>query len=194
MVHPADPLARLHARLEQSPDPVPEPGERLASVLALLIGRADPSLLFTVRAEGMSRHSGEVSFPGGLRDASESLVETSLREAEEEIGLDRSFVEIVGALPSVHTNVSGILIQPYVGFVEATPTLTVNEAEIDEVLTAPLALLREIEEAVEYHLPTGDRWRGFAYPLADHTVWGATGWIVHTLLTVVEQEAAWPRI
>lgn len=192
MVHRPDPLARLRSTLDQSPDPVPPPGDRLAAVLALLIGQPDPSLLFTVRAEGLSRHSGEVSFPGGLRDEGESLVDTALREADEEIGLSRDEVEILGALPSVHTTVSGILVQPYVGFVEAPPTLTVNEGEIDEVLTVAVSRLLAIEEAVEYELPTGERWRGFAYPLADHTIWGATGRMVHTLLAVVEQEVAWP--
>jgi 8-oxo-dGTP pyrophosphatase MutT (NUDIX family) len=193
MVHPLDPFTRLRAALDEAPDPEPPPGDRLAAVLALFIGRSDPSLLFTVRAEGLSRHAGEVSFPGGLQDPGESLIETALREVGEEIGLDGAGIEVLGALPSVHTTISGILVVPYVGMVSSSPALTINEDEIDEVVTVPVARLIEIEEAVEYERPGGERWRGFAYPLTHHTIWGATGWMLHSLLELVGREPSWPN-
>jgi 8-oxo-dGTP pyrophosphatase MutT (NUDIX family) len=184
---------RLRAALDEAPDPEPPPGDRLAAVLALFIGRRDPSLLFTVRAAGLSRHGGEMSFPGGLQDRGESLIDTALREAREEIGLVGAGVEILGALPPVHTTVSGILVVPYVGIVGSPPVLKVNEDEIDEVVTVPVARLIEIEEAVEYERPGGERWRGFAYPLGDQTIWGATGWMLHSLLEIVGREPSWPN-
>ena len=120
---------------------MPAAGDRLAAVLAPLITESEPSLMFTVRAAAMSRHAGEISFPGGLQDPGESLVETVLREANEELGLDPDTVRIVGALPSVHTFVSGILVVPFVGMLATMPLLTVSDAEIDEVLTFPVMRL-----------------------------------------------------
>ena len=78
--------------------------------------------MFTVRAAALSRHAGEISFPGGLQDPGETLVETALREAHEEIGLDPDAVDdSLGALPPVHTFVSGILVVPFVGMLRRCP-------------------------------------------------------------------------
>ena len=78
-------------------------------VLAPVVESPEPSLIFTVRSDALSRHPGEVSFPGGLVDEGESLADAARREAFEEIGLDPALPRIVGALPAVHTYVSAIL-------------------------------------------------------------------------------------
>ncbi len=167
-------------------------GDRLAAVLAPLITEPEPSLLFTVRAAAMSRHAGEISFPGGLQDPGESLVETVLREANEELGIDPDSVRIVGALPSVHTFVSGILVVPFVGMLATMPVLTVSDGEIDEVLTFPVMRLAEAEAVVHYDLDGGRTWKGFAYELDGATIWGATGWMLHTLLETIRKDTSWP--
>ncbi len=77
-----------------------------------------------MRAAELSRHPGEVSFPGGLLDPGESLAEAALREAHEEIGLDPALPELLGALPPVHTPVSGILVVPFVGVLDGPPPLS----------------------------------------------------------------------
>ena len=94
--------ARRRARAERRSQ-TPVHGDRLAAVLAPLVEAPEPALVFTVRSSDLSRHAGEISFPGGLQDPGESLQETALREAHEEIGLDPSAVELLGALPAVHT-------------------------------------------------------------------------------------------
>jgi 8-oxo-dGTP pyrophosphatase MutT (NUDIX family) len=181
----------LRATLEPDPRPEPAPGDRLAAVLAPLIASPEPSLVFTVRARDLSRHAGEISFPGGLQDAGETLVETALREAHEEIGLDPSLPDVLGALPSVHTHVSGILVVPFVGVLDKAPDLTASEAEIEDVLTFEVVRLAAAETARSYPRGDGTTWHGWAYELDGHTVWGATGWMLHTLLERIRREAPW---
>ena len=190
MLH-ADALDSLAAALEAEPSPAPGPGDRLAAVLAPIVLEPEPSLIFTVRAAALSRHAGEISFPGGLADPGERLADTALREAHEEIGLDPSVPRLLGALPAVHTFVSGILVVPFVGTLGRPPSLTVNEAEIEEVLTFTIARLAAAERPVSYDLPDGGVWRGFAYELDGHTVWGATGWMLHSLLQTIRKETTW---
>jgi 8-oxo-dGTP pyrophosphatase MutT (NUDIX family) len=191
MLH-ADELAALAAALEIDPSPSPGPHDRLAAVLALIVLDPGPSLVFTVRAAALSRHAGEISFPGGLQDPGETLAETALREVHEEIGLDPALPRLLGALPPVHTFVSGILVVPFVGTLERPPSLTVNEGEIDDVLTFGVQRLAAAERMVTYDRPDGGIWRGFAYELDGHTVWGATGSMLHTLLETIRKETTWP--
>ena len=191
MVPAADLRTALRAALDPDPAPQPGPGDRLAAVLAPFVERPEPSLVFTVRSIDLSRHAGEISFPGGLQDPGESLPATALRESHEEIGLDPGSVEIVGALPPVHTSVSGILVVPFVGVLERAPAFTPSVDEIDEVLTFEVARLADAERVVEIQRDGGRVWRGFAYELDGHTIWGATGWMLHTLLEVVRAEASW---
>ena len=71
----------LRDSLEQDPAPSPDPGDRLAAVVVPFVEGPDPSLVFTVRAIDLSRHAGEISFPGGLQDPGETLQQTAVREA-----------------------------------------------------------------------------------------------------------------
>ena len=181
----------MRSALDPDPTTKPGPGDRLAAVLAPLVEGPEPSLVFTVRSIDLSRHAGEISFPGGLQDPEETLPETALRETWEEIGLDPSAVELVGALPPVHTFVSGILVVPFVGVLERAPAFTPSDGEIDEVLTFDVVRLADVERIVEIPRASGRVWRGFAYELDGHTIWGATGWMLHSLLDVVRKEASW---
>jgi 8-oxo-dGTP pyrophosphatase MutT (NUDIX family) len=189
---PVTPLRTvLRGSLEQAPSPSPDPGDRLAAVLAPFVEAPEPALVFTVRSSGMSRHAGEISFPGGLQDPGETLGQTALREAFEELGLDAATTELVGALPPVHTTVSGILVVPFVGMLESLPAFVVSEQEIEEVLTFTVARLSAVERPVEVAREPGRVWHGFAYELDGYTIWGATGWMLHSLLEIVRKEASW---
>lgn len=189
---PVTPLrTALRASLEQEPAPTLTPPDRLAAVLAPLVELPEASLVFTVRSSDMSRHAGEISFPGGLQDPGETLSQTALREAFEEIGLDPGTTEVVGALPPVHTTVSGILIVPFVGMLESLPAFVVSEGEIEEVLTFTVASLAEVERPVEVAREPGRVWHGFAYELDGYMIWGATGWMLHALLEIIRKEASW---
>jgi 8-oxo-dGTP pyrophosphatase MutT (NUDIX family) len=189
---PVTPLrTALRAALEQDPSPSPDPRDRLAAVLAPFVEEPEASLVFTVRSSDLSRHAGEISFPGGLQDPGETLSQTALREAFEEIGLDPETTDLVGALPPVHTTVSGILVVPFVGMLESLPALVVSEEEIEEVLTFTVARLVEVERAVEVVREPGRVWHGFAYELDGYMIWGATGLMLHALLEIVRKEASW---
>jgi 8-oxo-dGTP pyrophosphatase MutT (NUDIX family) len=181
----------LRAALDSAPAHAPAPGDRLAAVLAPIVERPEPSLIFTVRSDALSRHAGEVSFPGGLVDDGESPVDAARREAFEEIGLDPSLPRIVGSLPPVHTYVSAILVVPFVGLLDSPPDLFAAEAEIKEIVRVPVARLAGAEETMELPRADGGTWQGWAYPLEGQTVWGATGIILHSLLEILRAEAPW---
>ncbi len=186
-----DVRAALRAALDPTPSPEPPSGDRLAAVLALVVEAPEPSLVLTVRAGGLSRHPGEVSFPGGINDPGESLAQTALREAHEELGLDPTLPELLGALPPVHTTVSGILVVPFVGIVGSLPAFSLNDGEIKEVLVTPTSQLAAVEREVEWERSDGRRWRGWVYELDTATVWGATGRIVRDLLQLARKETPW---
>jgi len=161
-------------------------------VLVLLIEEPAPSLLFTERAAHLSRHPGEVSFPGGLAEPrDDALVATALRETHEEIGLDPALPEVLGALPPIHTFVSGILVTPFVAVVRSLPTLHESRAEIARVLTVPTGTLADLEEEREIHRDGGRVWKGWWYETMDATIWGATGFMLHAFLELARETAPW---
>jgi len=187
-----DLAAALVPALDAEPVPHPEPGDRLAAVLAVLVGDEEPELVFTERAAMLSRHAGEMSFPGGLQDPGDAdLRATALRETAEELGVDVPATSVLGALPAIHTSVSGILVTPFVAIVASLPPLTVSDAEIARVVRVSLRELAAIEEQRVLREENGMTWRGWWYVDGGATVWGATGFMVHALLEIVRKEAPW---
>jgi 8-oxo-dGTP pyrophosphatase MutT (NUDIX family) len=165
----------------------PRPEARPAAVLVpVLAAGPEPRLVFTQRTEDLSRHPGEVSFPGGLADPGEELAQTALREAEEELALAPADVELLGPLPPVHTHISGILISPFVGLLRVDPILTPNAAEIAEVLEVPLRVLAEVGE-VRWLERNGMRFPTDVFEVAGHVIWGATGRILRSFLDALAE-------
>jgi 8-oxo-dGTP pyrophosphatase MutT (NUDIX family) len=182
----------IAARLDPNPRPTTRPGDRHASVVALVIETPEPSILFTERAPGLSRHAGELSFPGGLQEPQDDgPAGTAVRETFEEIGLAGSAYRLLGALSPVHTFVSGILVTPFVGVIGSLPALTVSDAEIARVLTVPIPVLVGAEEERELHREGGRVWKGWWYEVQGVTVWGATGFMLRELLQLLREEAPW---
>ena len=191
MLHAPSLQEVLRSALDPAPAHAPAPGDRLAAVLAPVVESPGPSLIFTVRSDALSRHPGEVSFPGGLVDEGESLADAARREAFEEIGLDPTLPRLVGALPAVHTYVSAILVVPFVGLLGSPPDLFAAEAEIKEIIRVDLARLAAVEEPMELPRADDTPWKGWAYPVDDHMIWGATALMVHSFLEVLRTEAPW---
>jgi 8-oxo-dGTP pyrophosphatase MutT (NUDIX family) len=159
------------------------PGTTDAAVLVPLYEVAgELHAVFTKRRDDLRRHAGEISFPGGRQDEpDEDLRITALREAEEEIGLPREAVELVGALAPVGTFVTGYRVFPFVGVIEPGMRWTLQEREVDEVLELSLASLvdgfemqRLLRKGVPIKTPT--------YTVGRHFVWGATARMVEQLL------------
>ena len=177
----------LRSSLEPSPAAEPPPGDRLAAVLVPLIEAPEPALVFTRRNEDLSRHPGEISFPGGLQnDEDDELSSTALRETTEELGISTASVDVLGALEPVHTVVSGILVVPFVGALQERPAFAPSEGEIAEVLEFPLERLLGAESEIEMERG-GERFPTFAYELDGHVIWGATGRMLHGFLEVVRK-------
>jgi 8-oxo-dGTP pyrophosphatase MutT (NUDIX family) len=160
-----------------------------AAVLLPLYGwPEEPGLIFTERRADLRRHAGEISFPGGRPDEDdEDLAATALREAEEEIGLDPSVVELGETLPTTGTFVTGYRIHPFVGRIPHPTELDLkpSPAEVETVLTFSLDVLREgyamrrlIRRGVPIHTPT--------YEVEGHLIWGATARILGDLLDRLE--------
>ena len=91
----------------------------------------------------------------------------------------------------MHTYVSSILVVPFVGLLALPPDLFAAEAEIKEIVRVPLAGLAAAEEPMELPRGDGSVWHGWVYPVDGHTVWGATGLMVHSFLDVLKAEAPW---
>jgi 8-oxo-dGTP pyrophosphatase MutT (NUDIX family) len=184
---------RLRAILDPAPSVVLPPGTDAAAVLVPVLGAA-PALrvVFTKRTDTLSRHAGEISFPGGLAEPGEELAATALREAQEELGLAPSDVELVGSLPPVHTHVTGILIVPFVGFLWRDPRFTPNAAEIAGVLEFPLATLIEAGRLQEFQYD-GRRFETYLYEMDGGVIWGATGRILASLIEAVDGTPAGER-
>jgi 8-oxo-dGTP pyrophosphatase MutT (NUDIX family) len=156
-----------------------------AAVLVPLFTAADsepPHVVLTRRRSDLRRHAGEISFPGGRQDPEDAdLTETALREAEEEIGLTRDVVTLIGDLPAISTFATGYLIHPFVGVIPAGQRWRVSPREVDAVLELPL---RDLQQS---RTRTRMRRRGIsfetdAYILDGHLIWGATFRILADLL------------
>jgi 8-oxo-dGTP pyrophosphatase MutT (NUDIX family) len=162
-----NPWARPTGTVEQRP----------AAVLAPLVERPDGlTVLLTKRAETLRQHTGQVAFPGGRSDEGETPVETALREAEEEIGLSREFVEPVGLL-SPYETVTHYVVTPVVAFVRPGFTLTVSAAEVASVFEVPFAWLMDAaNHHRQFREPTGGGPKRYFYamPFGDYYIWGAT--------------------
>jgi 8-oxo-dGTP pyrophosphatase MutT (NUDIX family) len=159
------------------------PGKIDAAVLIPLFQRdGEPVAVFTERRADLRRHAGEISFPGGRQEESdEDLRLTALREAEEEVGLPPSEVEIVGALPPVGTFVTGYRVYPFVGLIDPDRTWIPQETEVAQVLELSLAELvrghemkRLVRRGVPIKTPT--------YTVGEHLIWGATARMLQELL------------
>lgn len=176
---------RLKHHLHQAPSKTFDaPGLVLkeAAVLAPLFWRAgEPWALLTRRPMDMRKHPGQISFPGGARDAGDiTPLHTALRETREELGISPDDVDVLGLLGAMPT-ITSYWVTPFVGVVPADVKLSPNPAEIDEVIEAPLWRLRREQR----HLYNADR-DVFVWGDARHVVWGATWRMLGQLVEHIE--------
>jgi 8-oxo-dGTP pyrophosphatase MutT (NUDIX family) len=139
-------------------------------------------VLLTLRTAALSSHGGQVAFPGGKIDPDdETPMAAALREAEEEIGLDRGHVEPLGYL-DLYLSGTGFRIVPTVARVTPGFTLKVNPGEVEDVFEVPLAFLM----GPENHQRHSREWRGmmrtyYAMPFGERYIWGVTAGILRNL-------------
>jgi 8-oxo-dGTP pyrophosphatase MutT (NUDIX family) len=155
---------------------------RPAAVLVPIVDHAEPSVLLTQRAAHLNDHAGQISFPGGKIDATDaSPLDAALREAEEEIGLAREFIDPIGYLDLYATGF-GFRILPTLARIKPGFTLRINETEVDDAFEVPLAFLMNPAN----HQLHAKEFRGmerhyYAMPFAERYIWGATAGILRVL-------------
>lgn len=158
-----------------------------AAVLVPLVSRGGRlHVLFTQRTAHLDDHAGQISFPGGRVEADDaSREETALRETEEEIGLARRAVTLLGRLPD-YAIPSGFRIVPVVGWIEAPFDLTLDTFEVESVFEAPLAHFLEAAnyQRREYHF-RGRHRHYMAIPYEGRYIWGATAGMLYALCRIL---------
>jgi 8-oxo-dGTP pyrophosphatase MutT (NUDIX family) len=155
-----------------------------AGVLVPLFDRnGELHILLTQRADEVEHHKGQISFPGGtVEKADKSIIDTALREAEEEIGLQRKTVEVLGVF-SDYSTPSGFCITPVVAFLSSFPSLSINEAEVSEVFDVPLSFfLNSTNERIDRRERAGKVTNIYFYLFGKYEIWGATAAIIRLFL------------
>ena len=172
------------ADLAQRTDLIP------AAVLVAIVTGPAPGILLTKRTSTLRRHSGQVSFPGGRIDPEDASPEAAaLREAHEEIGLESSFVEILGRLSDYITG-TGYRVTPILALVAPGFPTTLSAAEVDAVFELPLATLLDPAAPERREAEFAGRLRQYwVWPHPDHFIWGATAAILVHLARRLRGEA-----
>jgi 8-oxo-dGTP pyrophosphatase MutT (NUDIX family) len=156
----------------------------LAAVLVALFlagETPEPHVVLTKRRADLRRHAGEISFPGGRKDAEDAdLSTTALREAEEEIGLERSLVSLLGTLPTTSTFATNYVIHPFVATIPAGTAWTPSAKEVAEVLELPLEAVRQAKTKTNIER-RGITFQTDAYVVDGNVIWGATARILANL-------------
>jgi 8-oxo-dGTP pyrophosphatase MutT (NUDIX family) len=154
---------------------------KAAAVLVGVLENAGPAVLLTQRHSNLSKHAGQIAFPGGRLDEGETPLEAALREAEEETGLDRRFVQPLGYLDGYLT-ITGYFVVPVVARILSGYKLVAQADEVDDIFDVPLSFLLSAENR-----ETQSRvWNGltryyYVYPYEKRNIWGATAGIIKNL-------------
>ncbi len=138
----------------------------------------------------VEHHKGQISFPGGRQDEKDKdLLTTALREAREEMGIEKKDVRILGELDDICTATTDFCVSPFVALIPYPYPFKVNSREIEEVLEVPLSvLLDESRFRQELHKGDGKPFLVYFYQHKDHTIWGATAGILKQLLDLLPEE------
>lgn len=155
---------------------------RDAGVLVGVVAGERPTLVLTKRASGLKHHPGQIAFPGGKVDpGDDGAVGAALREAEEEIGLPRRGVEVLGTLP-VHETVTGYRVTPVLGWIRAEFSPVAEVGEVAEVFSVPFGHLTDPARfVVESRIWRGMPRQYYAVPWGPYYIWGATARILRVL-------------
>jgi len=178
---PQLPLMPSRGDFDLNPDLRPDKPRMLApaAVLLPIVQRDEPTVLFTRRTEHLSRHAGQVSFPGGrAQDDDRTLVDTALRETHEEIGVTADFVSVAGFLDAYETG-TGYAILPVVGLLKRGFSVVAEVNEVAEIFEVPLAfLLDPASRQIRFGEWQGRKREFYAFEYDGHYIWGATAAIL----------------
>ena len=168
---------------------------RVAAVMILLLTNTSDELeiVFTERAvtDNADIHSGQMSFPGGKYDETDTDVEfTALRETSEEIGVSPELAQVLGKMTPLYIPVSNFIVHPYVGYIDHQPDFVMEEREVAEIVTSPLSYLLEYTEpsATDIIIRKGLTLKDVPYfNVKEKVVWGATSMMLNEFLWAIRQ-------
>jgi 8-oxo-dGTP pyrophosphatase MutT (NUDIX family) len=169
-------------------------GARPAAVLILIgDGPAGPEIMFVERAAGLRTHPGQIAFPGGAADADDhDLADTALREAAEETGVDRSGIEVLGALPPAYVEVSGFDVTAVIAWWrEPSPVAVIDSREAASIDIVPVAVLTDPVHRARVQHPSG--YTGPAFEVNGHLIWGLTAHLLDGVLELAGWQRPWDR-
>lgn len=158
------------------------PVYRLAAVLVAIVARPEPHVLFTQRTATLSKHAGQIAFPGGIADAGDTgPLMTALRETHEEVGLPPALIKPLGYLDSYRTG-TGYVITPVVGVIEPGFELTLNAREVESSFEVPLDfLMNPVNHQIDRRTIQGVERQFYAIPHQGRYIWGATAGIIRNM-------------
>lgn len=164
---------------------------RLSAVMALFYPKDEQlHVVLMKRPEYDGAHSGQVSFPGGkMEEFDADLEATALREAEEETGLDRNKIKVLGKLTDLYIPPSGFLVSPYVGALDETPVFSPDEREVAALIEMPVSMLLDdtIVQQKKIHIKSHNVYIDTPYfDVFGHVVWGATCMMLSELKEVLK--------
>ena len=162
--------------------PMAGPLTAAAVLVPIVLRESGPTLMLTLRAAHLNDHAGQISFPGGRCEQYDaSPIETALRETEEEVGLDRRCIDVLGTLPEYHTG-TGFCVTPVVGIVQPPFELTPAPLEVAEIFEVPLAFLMDGKhhQRRTAEFQTGSR-TFYVMPYERFFIWGATAGMLRNL-------------
>jgi 8-oxo-dGTP pyrophosphatase MutT (NUDIX family) len=180
-------LEKLRALLAQrTAIALDAPEYRRAAVLVPLVRDGDGwTILFSRRADNLAAHSGQIAFPGGAVEAGETLELAAVRETEEEVGIARDRVELIGRLDDIITN-SGFLVAPFVGTITTRLEYILSESEVAEVFEVPIDALLAIDQPEVRYVQFRDRrYPAYFYRYDRYEIWGLTGRMLKAFLDLV---------
>ena len=154
-----------------------------AAVLIALTDEENPEVIYTLRSNKVSSHQGEVSFPGGMQEESDtSLIITALRESEEEIGLPQNCVKILGSLDTMVSRFN-VSVTPFVGVIPGDVELNTSSEEIEACFRVPLSfLLKDKRYRNDEVNRNGETFYMPAYKYSSYVIWGLTAMITVNFL------------
>jgi 8-oxo-dGTP pyrophosphatase MutT (NUDIX family) len=174
----------LNPRIGQADNLIP------AAVLIPVVNREDElKVLFTRRAANLAQHAGQISFPGGhIEESDNEPIDAALRETEEEVGLPRHHIDVIGQLEN-YISRTGFEITPIVGVIEPPFTVVPQPSEVAEVFEVPLSFLLNPEN---HHRHTreisGENREFYAMPYGEYYIWGVTAGILVNLYEYLSSE------
>jgi len=185
IIYESDIRAALHKNTAVKKEQKPE-HTRAAVLIPVIVKDNAIEMLLTRRTDQVEHHKNQISFPGGAVDPEDkTIVETALRETEEELGIAPEKIEVIGSIDEV-TTPSGFLITPVVGLLKQLPSLRLHRIEVEDAFTVPLDFFTgQNNVRVEHREYEGKKHDVYFYRYEDKEIWGVTAYIIRLFIRCI---------